>query len=199
MSQMNTLKAELRTRAGKGSSRQLRKQGLIPAVIYGDKKAPIAIAVAYKDIYYKIYGGGFKTTVFNIELDKKKIAVLPKDYQLDPVKDQPLHVDFLRITSASVVEVEVPINYLNSDSVAGVKLGGHLNIISHTITCSVNANAIPESIKVDVANMNIGDTLHVSDIQLPEGVTISEHATDQTLVMLQEIQLKLLQKTQQNR
>lgn len=184
MSKTYTLKAELRTRVGKGSSRELRRNGMIPAVIYGDKQTPLAISVPYKDVYYKIYGGGFRTTVLTLELDGKKIAVLPKDYELEPVKDTPLHVDFLRVTADSVVNIELPINYLNADSAVGVKRGGSLNIISHTLTCAVPANAIPDALQVDLGEMNLGETLHASDLTLPEGAVIAEHLADQTLVTL---------------
>lgn len=172
MSNTYTLKAELRTRVGKGSSRELRNRGLLPAVIYGNKQTPLAIAVPYKDVYYKIYGGGFRTTLVTIELDGKKIVVLPKDYQLEPVKDTPLHVDFLRVTADTIVNLELPLHFLNSDDAAGVKRGGVLNIVSHTLLCSVQADNIPEAIEIDLADMEIGHTLHAADITLPKGVNL---------------------------
>lgn len=97
MSEVKELKAVKRERAGKGSSRELRRNGQIPAVIYGDKQPALSIAVDYKTVYYLIYGGGFKSTVFNIEVDGKNIKVQPKDYQMNPVKDTPIHVDFIRV------------------------------------------------------------------------------------------------------
>lgn len=97
MSETKVLKAVKRERAGKGSSREIRSNGQIPAVIYGDKKPVITIAVDYKTVYYLIYGGGFKSTIFNIELDGEIIKVQPKDFQMNPVKDIPIHVDFIRV------------------------------------------------------------------------------------------------------
>lgn len=171
MSKSYTLKAEKRERVGKGSSRELRRNGLIPAVIYGEKQPPLAIAVPYKDIFYKIHAGGFRTTIATIVLDKQKIMVLPKDYQLDPVRDFPLHVDFLRISAKSVVEVNIPVHFLNEDTAPGLKKGGVLNIVRHEIECTAPANAIPEAIEIDLSSYSIGDSIHISAVQLPKGVT----------------------------
>ncbi|WP_455481658.1 50S ribosomal protein L25/general stress protein Ctc [Bartonella sp. B35(2025)] len=171
MSKSYTLKAEVRERVGKGSSRELRRNGLIPAVIYGDKQPPLAIAVSYKEIFYKIHAGGFRTTVATIEVDKQKILVLPKDYQLDSVRDFPMHVDFLRISAKSVVDVNIPVHFLNEDTAPGIKRGGVLNIVRHEIECTAPANAIPEAIEIDLSGYSIGDSIHISAVQLPEGVT----------------------------
>ncbi|MBC2886034.1 50S ribosomal protein L25/general stress protein Ctc [Ochrobactrum sp. CM-21-5] len=171
MSESSVLKAELRARVGKGSSRELRRNGLIPAVIYGDKQEPLAIAVSYKEIFYKIHGGGFKTTVATIEVDGKKIQVLPKDYQLDPVRDFPLHVDFLRVSAKSVVNVNVPVHFKNEEAAPGIKRGGVLNIVRHDVELTVPANAIPEALEVDLTGLEIGASVHISAINLPKGAT----------------------------
>ncbi|CAK01150.1 50S ribosomal protein L25/general stress protein Ctc [Bartonella tribocorum] len=171
MSKSYTLKAEKRERVGKGSSRELRRNGLIPAVIYGEKQPPLAITVPYKEIFYKIHAGGFRTTIATIVLDKQKIMVLPKDYQLDPVRDFPLHVDFLRISAKSVVEVNIPVHFLNEDTAPGLKKGGVLNIVRHEIECTAPANAIPEAIEIDLSSYSIGDSIHISAVQLPKDVT----------------------------
>ncbi|RUZ21505.1 50S ribosomal protein L25/general stress protein Ctc, partial [Mesorhizobium sp. M7A.F.Ca.US.007.01.2.1] len=121
------LKAEAREQVGKGSARAVRRNGKVPAVIYGDKQPPLAIALTYKDIYYKIHGGGFLTTIATIDVDGKKIQVLPKDFQLDPVKDFPVHVDFLRIGKDTEVNVDVPVHFINEDKSPGIKRGGVLN------------------------------------------------------------------------
>ncbi|EJF86264.1 50S ribosomal protein L25/general stress protein Ctc [Candidatus Bartonella washoeensis] len=170
MSKSYTLKAEIRERVGKGSSRELRRNGLIPAVIYGEKQPPLAITVPYKEIFYKIHAGGFRTTIATIVIGKQKITVLPKDYQLDPVRDFPLHVDFLRISAKSVVEVNIPVHFLNEDTAPGLKKGGVLNIVRHEIECTAPANAIPEAIEIDLSSYSIGDSIHISAVQLPEGV-----------------------------
>ncbi|WP_019218943.1 50S ribosomal protein L25/general stress protein Ctc [Bartonella florencae] len=171
MSKSYTIKAEKRERVGKGSSRGLRRNGLIPAVIYGEKQPPLAITVPYKEIFYKIHAGGFRTTVATIAIGKEKIMVLPKDYQLDPVRDFPLHVDFLRISAKSVVEVNIPVHFLNEDTALGLKKGGVLNIVRHEIECTAPANAIPEAIEIDLSNYSIGDSIHISAVQLPKDVT----------------------------
>lgn len=161
------LKAEARDRVGKGSARAIRRNGQVPAVIYGDKEAPLAIALSYKDVYYKIHGGGFMTTIATIDVGGQKIRVLPKDYQLDPVKDMPLHVDFLRVTSGSVVTVAVPVHFENEDKSPGLTRGGVLNVVRHEVELVCPADAIPDSITVDLAGLEIGDSVHISAVTLP--------------------------------
>ncbi len=171
MSKAYTLKAETRERVGKGSSRHLRRNGLIPAVIYGDKQPPIAIALPYKEVFYKIHGGAFFTTVATIEIGNEKIQVLPTDYQLDPVRDFPMHVDFLRVTAKSVVNVNIPVHFINEEAAPGIKTGGVLNIVRHEVEFSAPANNIPEAITVDLTGYEVGDSIHISSIKLPEGVS----------------------------
>jgi large subunit ribosomal protein L25 len=164
------LKAEAREQVGKGSARAVRRDGKVPAVIYGDKQPPLAIALSYKEVYYKIHGGGFLTTVATIDVGGKKIQVLPKDYQLDPVSDNPVHVDFLRVGKDTEVNVEVPVHFINEDKSPGIKRGGTLNIVRHEIEFHCPVNAIPEFIEVDLAGTDIGDSIHISAIKLPAGV-----------------------------
>lgn len=184
MSETYELKAEARERVGKGSSRELRRNGKVPAVIYGDKQAPLSITLDYKTIYYKIHGGGFKTTVATIDLDGKKIQVLPKDYQLDPVKDTPVHVDFLRVSAKSVVTVNVPVHFKNEEAAPGIKRGGVLNIVRHDVEFHAPANAIPEFIEVDLTGKDIGDSIHISAVTLPKGVTPVIHDRDFTIATI---------------
>ena len=164
------LKAEAREGVGKGSARLVRRNGKIPAVIYGDKQPPLPIAVDYKELYYKIHGGGFMTTIATIDVDGKKVQVLPKDYQLDPVRDVPLHVDFLRVGKDTIVTVNVPVHFVNEEKSPGIKRGGVLNVVRHEVEFTVPANAIPEFITVDLAGLEIGASVHISHIKLPEGV-----------------------------
>ena len=164
------LKAEAREQVGKGSARAVRREGKIPAVIYGDKQPPLAIALPYKDIFYKIHGGGFLTTLATIDVGGKKIQVLPKDYQLDPVKDFPMHVDFLRVSADTVVTVAVPVHFINEEGSPGLKRGGALNIVRHEVEFLCPANAIPESITVDLDGLQIGASVHISHVKLPAGV-----------------------------
>ena len=164
------LKAEAREGVGKGSARLVRRNGKIPAVIYGDKQPPLPIAVDYKELYYKIHGGGFMTTIATIDVDGKKVQVLPKDYQMDPVRDVPLHVDFLRVGKDTIVTVSIPVHFENEEKSPGIKRGGVLNVVRHEVEFTVPANAIPEFITVDLAGLEIGASVHISHIKLPEGV-----------------------------
>lgn len=164
------LKAEARERVGKGSSRELRRNGLIPAVIYGDKQAPISIALSTNEVTKRIHAGGFMTTVATIDVDGKKIKVLPKDYQLDPVRDFTMHVDFLRVSGNTLVNVEVPVHFVNEEK-SDIKIGGVLNIVRHTVEFHCPANDIPEFITVDLAGLKIGDNVHISNVELPKNIT----------------------------
>jgi len=164
------LKAEAREQVGKGSARAVRRQGRVPAVIYGDKQPPLAITLPYKEVFYKIHGGGFLTTVATIEVGGQKIQVLPKDFQLDPVKDFPIHVDFLRVGKDTEVNVDVPVHFINEEKSPGIKRGGVLNVVRHEVEFHCPANAIPEFITVDLTGAEIGDSIHISAVKLPAGV-----------------------------
>jgi ribosomal protein L25, Ctc-form len=171
MSQSSTLKAEPRTRVGKGSARALRREGKIPAVIYGDKQAPLSITVSANEIYHRIYRGHFTTTIVDIEVDGKTIRALPREYQMDPVKDMPLHVDFLRVSKGAVVTVEVPVQFINEEQSPGLKRGGVLNVVRHQVEVECPADAIPEHIVVDLTGVDLGDSIHISAVTLPKNVT----------------------------
>ena len=165
------LKAQARERVGKGSSRELRRNGLIPAVIYGDNKEPISIALAIRDVAKQLQNGGFMTTVATIDVDGKKVRVLPKDYQLDPVRDFILHVDFLRVSAKTQVHVAVPVHFTNEEASPGLKRGGVLNIVRHEVDLNCAADSIPDALIADLTGMEIGDGVHISAITLPKGVT----------------------------
>ena len=184
MSKSYELTAEARERVGKGSARELRRNGKVPAVIYGDKQPPLAIALSYKEVYYKIHGGGFLHTVATIDVKGDKIRVLPKDYQLDPVKDFPTHVDFLRVSANSRIKVEIPVHFVNQDTSVGLKRGGILNIVRHEVEFLCPVDAIPDAITVDLATVDIGQSVHISAVKLPEGLkpTIDRDFTIATIV-----------------
>jgi large subunit ribosomal protein L25 len=184
MSKSYELKAEARVLAGKGSARAVRRNGRVPAVIYGDKQAPISISLDYKEIFYKIHGGGFLHTVATIDVDGQKIRVLPKDYQLDPVKDFPTHVDFLRVSANSRIKVEIPVHFINQDISVGLKRGGILNIVRHEVEFMCPVDAIPDFITVDLASVDIGQSVHISAVAVPEGLkaTIDRDFTVATIV-----------------
>ncbi|HEX8047642.1 50S ribosomal protein L25/general stress protein Ctc [Rhizobium sp. ICMP 5592] len=164
------LKAEARERVGKGSARELRRNGLIPAVIYGDKQAPISITLNTNEVTKRIHAGGFLTTIATIDVDGTKIKVLPKDYQLDPVRDFTLHIDFLRVSGNSQVTVEIPVHFVNQEKSPGLKAGGVLNIVRHEVEVHCPADAIPEFFTVDLSGLKSGDSIHISHVTLPKGV-----------------------------
>lgn len=164
------LKAEARERVGKGSARELRRNGLIPAVIYGDKQPPVSITLSTNEVTKRIHAGGFMTTIATIDVDGKTYNVLPKDYQRDPVRDFVMHVDFLRVSAKTLVNVEVPVHFINEDKSA-IKTGAVLNIVRHTVEFHCPANEIPEFITVDLDGAKVGDSIHISAVTLPKGVT----------------------------
>lgn len=171
MSENATLFAETRDRVGKGTSRALRRAGRTPAVIYGDKKDPISVSVEAKELVKQLHTGSFLATIYTVEVDGKKHNVLPRDVQLDPVKDTPVHVDFLRVSAKSLIAIMVPVNFLNEEECVGLTRGGILNVVRHEIEMSVPAGNIPEGIDVDLSSYDIGDSIHISEITLPENCT----------------------------
>lgn len=171
MSAVKELKASARDRVGKGAARALRRDGQIPAVIYGGGAAPTTIALSVNTMTQLIYAGHFKTTVFEVDVDGKKSRVIPRDYALDPVKDTPIHVDFLRIKAGQTITVEIPVHFLNGETSPGIKNGGVLNVVRHAIEVDAPADRIPDAIEVDLAGLQMGDSIHISTVKLPAGVT----------------------------
>lgn len=184
MAETKVLKAQAREGVGKGAARELRRQGLVPAVIYGDKKSPVTISIAYKDAMKHIYAGGFLSHVIELDVDGTKHSVIPRDYQLDPVKDFALHVDFLRIGKGSKLNVQVHVNFINEEASPGLKRGGTLNIVHHTLDLTVDAANIPEEVTVDLTGLDIGDSIHISNVKLPAGATDHSHEEDVTIATI---------------
>jgi len=184
MSDVVELKASVRERVGKGAARAVRREGLVPAVIYGDNKAPEPVSLGYVEVFKQLNTGLFLSTVYEINLDGKKTQVLARDCQLDPVKDIPLHVDFLRIGKGTKVSVSIPVHFINEEECPGLKHGGALNIVRHELELTCAPNAIPESIIIDLAEAEIGDSIHISAIELPEGVTSTITDRDFTIVTI---------------
>src|SRR3954449_11791790 len=169
MAAAKQLQAVARDRAGKGAARAVRRQGRVPAVIYGAGAPPETIALDFNQAKQLIFAGHFLTTVFEIEVDGEKTRAIPRDYQLDPVKDLPVHVDFLRLAEGQKIRVEVPVRFINQEASPGLKRGGTLNVVRHTVELLVLADAIPDSLDADLAGLDINDSLHISAIKLPEG------------------------------
>jgi large subunit ribosomal protein L25 len=191
MTAVKQIEASARAQVGKGAARAVRRQGLTPAVIYGGGAAPEAIALDANKTRLMIFGGHFLTTLFEISVDGKKTRVIPRDYQLDPVKDFPIHVDFLRVAKGQTVTVEVPIHVVGQDASPGVKNGGSVQLVEHALEITVEPENIPEAFEVSVAGLNIGDTVEASVIKLPKGarLTVGADATIVTIVppMAEEI------------
>ena len=183
MATVNELSATARPKAGKGAARAVRREGRVPGVIYGDSKEPIGISLDFKELRQRIYAGHFLTTVFNVDVDGTKHRVIPRDFQLDPVKDNPIHVDFLRLGEGAKVRVRVPIHVKNADQAPGIKRGGTVNIVTHTISVLVPADDIPQAFDVDLTGLEINYSKHLSDVELPKNVKVLEHG-DITLVTI---------------
>jgi large subunit ribosomal protein L25 len=173
MAEISEIKAAARDQLGKGSSRATRREGRVPCIIYGDKNAPQAITVDDKDLWLEVRKGQFLNTIYMLDVDGKPERVIPRDIQLHPVRDVPVHVDFLRLGEGAKVTVEVPVQFLNEEDSPGLKRGGALNIVRHNIELRCLAEAIPERLVADLAGLDIGDSLHVSAITFPEGVELT--------------------------
>lgn len=182
MSDQLTLTAETRDRAGKGASRELRRNGRVPAVVYGGKEEPLTIHVEEKLLMKQLMTGQFFNTVVMIEVEGKTIRTLAKDVAFHPVKDRPIHADFLRISKNATVQVAVPVTFVNDETCVGVKRGGVLNIVRHELELIVDANNIPSEVLVDVADLEIGESLHISSVTLPEGTETVINDRDFTIV-----------------
>ena len=171
MSDVLTLAAEARDRAGKGASRAVRREGRVPAVIYGNKEAAVSIHVEEKRLVKLLSTGHFMNSVVEIELDGKTHRTLPRDVQFHPVTERPIHVDFLRVSANALITVNVPVRFENEAASPGLKRGGVLNVVRHEVEVKVPANAIPDDIVVDVTGFDVGDSIHISAVKLPKNVT----------------------------
>jgi len=170
MSDTMTLSASKRDRAGKGSARAARRAGLIPAVIYGDRKDPVSINLDANAFKKLISTPGIFSQLLNITVDGEKNNVLARDIQFHPVTDVPLHVDFLRISKGATITVSVPVVFLNEEKSPGLKAGGVLNVVRYEVEVSCPATNIPENVEVDLEGTVIGDSIHISAVTLPQGV-----------------------------
>ncbi len=184
MAETKTLTATVRDGTGKGAARSVRREGRIPGVIYGGGDAAEPIALDYRELNKLIYAGHFLTTIFEMDLGGTKQRVIPRDYQLDPVKDQPLHVDFLRLKPGASLRVEVPVHFINQDTCPGIKKGGVLNIVLHSVAMRVPADAIPDAITADLGQLEINESLHISAVPLPAGCKPIQRDRDFTIASI---------------
>ena len=184
MTDITVLTANAREKVGKGSAREARRQGNIPAVIYGDKKSPIPIVIEQKILVRQLSTGGFFNTLFDIDINGELNRVLPRDVQLHPVTDVPEHVDFLRVSATTKISVEVPVEFVGDDVSPGIKSGGVLNVVRYTVEVSCTPDLIPSSLLLDLSSAEIGDSLHISAVNLPEGVTPTISDRDFTIATI---------------
>lgn len=169
MSDALTLPAEARDRAGKGASRALRREGRVPAVVYGGNEEPLGIHVEEKELVRQLGTGHFFNSIVEVEVGGNKLRTLPKDVAFHPVTDRPLHVDFLRLSKDAKVTVNVPVVFIHEDASPGLKKGGVLNIVRHDLELVCDADKIPDDIQIDVTGLDVGDSVHISHVKLPEG------------------------------
>ena len=184
MSEALTLAAEARERAGKGASRALRREGRIPAVVYGGKEQPLGIHVEERLLRRMLGTGHFTNSIVMIEVGGKSVRTLPKDVQFHPVSDLPLHVDFLRLAKDATVEVSVPVLFVNEEESPGLKRGGVLNVVRHDLELVCDADKIPNDIRIDVTGLDIGDSIHISHVKLPAGSTSAITDRDFTIATI---------------
>ncbi|MDJ0641960.1 MAG: 50S ribosomal protein L25/general stress protein Ctc [Erythrobacter sp.] len=184
MSDALTLPAEARERAGKGASRALRREGRIPAVIYGGKEEPTPIHVEEKELTRQLMTGHFMNSIVNIEIGGESVRTLPKDVALHPVTDRPTHADFLRLSKDAKVEVSIPVVFTNEEDSPGLKKGGVLNVVRHEVDLVCAADKIPGEIEIDVTGKEVGDSIHISEVNLPEGSESAITDRDYTIATL---------------
>jgi large subunit ribosomal protein L25 len=177
------LKATARPASGKGAARAERRAGRVPGVIYGNNQHPVTISVEDAELRQRILAGRFLTTIYDIDLEGKKHRVIPRDFHLDPVRDFPIHVDFMRLGEGATIRVSIPLHIQNAESAPGVKRGGAINIVTHAIDLECSVDNIPQFIEADVSSLEISHSLHLSDIKLPAGVK-SLAREDVTLVTI---------------
>jgi large subunit ribosomal protein L25 len=177
------LKATARPSVGKGAARAERRAGRVPGVIYGNNQPPLPISVEDRELRQRILAGRFLTTIYDIDLEGKKHRVIPRDFHLDPVRDFPIHVDFMRLGEGATIRISVPLHVQRAEASPGVKRGGTVNIVTHTIELECGVENIPQYLEADVGALEIGYSLHLSDIKLPAGVKALSRE-DATLVTI---------------
>ena len=184
MADIQVLAADARDRAGKGTARAARRAGRVPAVIYGNNEPALMITLEQRLLESELQDPSFFVRLLDIELDGAKHRVLPRDAQLHPVTDRPLHIDFLRFSADRKITVEVPVVFLNEEAAPGLKQGGVLNIVRHEIEVSCTADAIPDHFEIDLTGLDIGDSVHASSLTLPAGVALTITDRDFTIATI---------------
>jgi len=184
MSDTLTLSAATRERAGKGASRAMRREGRVPAVVYGNKQEPLSIHLEEKALIKAMANGHFMNSVVMIDGVGEAVRTLPKDVQFHPVTDRPMHVDFLRIGEHSAVHVNVPVVFTDEEDAPGIKRGGVLNIVAHELELICDAAEIPDVITISLAGLDVGASIHISAVSLPAGAQVAHAETDFTVATI---------------
>jgi large subunit ribosomal protein L25 len=168
MAQSMILAAEARKSNGTGDARATRRAGLVPCIIYGNKEEPVMISISPQELQKQLRGPGFFARVFEIQVNNEKHRVLARDLQVDPVTDRPIHVDFMRFSASTLLNIDVQVVFGKHEESPGLKRGGVLNVVRHTIEMRCKPDNIPESIFVDLSGLDIGDSVHISNINMPD-------------------------------
>lgn len=184
MSEQLTLAAETREQVGKGASRSLRREGRVPAVIYGNKQDPVSIHLEEKALMRALMTGHFMNSTVILDVAGTAALTLPKDVAFDPVTDRPVHVDFLRIGEHSTVTVQVPVRFTDEETSPGIKRGGVLNIVRHELELVCDASEIPDDVEISLAGFDVGDSIHISAVTLPKGSKVTIEDRDFTIATI---------------
>jgi large subunit ribosomal protein L25 len=183
MASVQEMKATVRPKGGKGAARSARRAGQVPGVIYGNNEPPMMVLIEHDELKKRIYKGHFLSTLYELDVEGKKHRVIPRDFQLDALKDLPMHVDFLRVAPGAKIRVNIPVHVLNTDQSPGVKRGGSVNVVNHSVVLECPVESIPGSIDVDIAGLEISHSRHLNEVGLPEGVRVIGRE-DMTLVTI---------------
>ncbi len=184
MTNVTAFAAQLRDRAGKGAARATRREGRVPGVIYGDNQDPVLISLDPIELMKQINVTGFFARVYEVDVAGEKYRVLARDLQLDPVSEQPIHIDLMRFSAATRVNVEIQVNFENEDKCPGLRMGGVLNVVRFAIELRCRHDNIPETLIADLSGLEIGDSLHISAIELPEDVELTITDRDFTVATI---------------
>lgn len=184
MAKVVSLKATARARSSKGAARAERREGRVPGVVYGGKKDPQLVSFVYNELWKHVETGRFLSTLVDLDIGEEKVRTIPRDIQFDPIRDHVIHVDFLRLGAGQRISVEVPVHFSNHEASPGLKRGGVLNIVRHEIDLYCPADAIPDQIEIDLTGREIGDSIHISAVTLPDGVTPTIATRDFTIATI---------------
>ena len=184
MPEIISLGAERRLRAGKGAARAVRRQGRVPAIVYGDNQEPALVSLDPRELARAVSRAAFFATLVDISVDGATHRTLPRDVQYDPVSDKPIHADFMRVGAGATVTVTVPVTFINQERSPGLRRGGILNIVRHGIDVICSVDTIPDRLVVDLDGLDIGDSVHIAAVAMPPGTRSAIHERDFTIASI---------------